>query len=585
MEKKRYTNKEIVKMLKEVLAAMEVKNYFIFRVRAYQNAIAVLDNLTVSIYDMWEKDKLKEIPGIGEGIAEHLNDLFTAGTSKEFETAKKSLPEGMFALIGLRGIGAKKAFKLATAFKLTDRETAVEHIKTQAEKGMIKVLEGFGDKSEKDILDAIDQAKMTKNEKQRMLLARAEVIVDRVTQYMQKLPEVLQIEATGSFRRKNPTIGDLDFIVATNEPEKVIDHFLKFPEIGEVLVKGEKKASVNLKSDVQVDIRVSTSKAYGAMLQYSTGSKQHNILLRNFALEKGMSLSEYGIKEDSKLLEFSNEEAFYDHLGLQSIPPEIRSGSDEIEVALKHKIPQLVELKDIKGDLHTHTKDSDGANSLEEMVEAAAANGFDYLGVTDHAPSILNRGYDEVKKLIDEKRDLIDKYNAKQNKIKVLFGYEVNILADATLAMSDDLLRLLDFAIASIHTSFNQEKDVITKRFISAIENPYVTIIGHPVGRLINQRDAVEADWNKIFDAAIANNKILEINSQPDRLDLTDDLVKEAVKKGVKLVIDTDSHAIEQFSFMRGGIYVARRGWATKENIINTLPFSEFIQQLSRFRK
>ena len=577
---KRISNQEIVAELKEVLAAMEVKNVNRFRIRAYQNAVAVLDNLTTSIQDIWEEGRLNEIPGIGDNLEGNLNDLFTRGIVGEFEHAKSGLPEGMFALLGLRGIGAKKAFKLAHAFNLTKRENALEEIKKRAEAGEIQTLEGFGEKSEKEILESIDQLKFSKNDKPRMLLSRAEQIIERVMEYMKTSPEVLKIDALGSFRRRNPTVGDLDIVVATNDPEKVIEHFVNFPEVADVIVKGDRKAVVVLSNDVQVDIRVSTPEAYGAMLQYNTGSKQHNIILRTYALEKGMSLSEYGIKRKGKLEEFDNEEDFYKELKLPYIPPEIRNGTDEVELAEKNKIPDLIKLSDIKGDLQSHTIFSDGINTLEEMVEKAISLGYEYYGVTDHAPSVQARGYKEVERLIQEQRDLINKINSRQDKIKVLFGFEINILADATLGLPDELIKELDFALASIHTAMNQDKAQITERYIMAIENPYINFIGHPSGRLINERDALDVDWKKVFDALKANDKMIEINSQPNRLDLTDDLVRVAINQGINLLINTDAHATDQMDYMKYGIDVARRGHCEKKHIMNSLPLKEFVKLL-----
>ncbi|MFH1899271.1 MAG: DNA polymerase/3'-5' exonuclease PolX [Patescibacteria group bacterium] len=581
MEGKRLSNKEVIALLKEILAAMEVKNVNPFRVRAYQNAISILDNLTESIYDLWENKRLKEIPGVGPGIESHLNELFTTGVVSEFESIKEDLPEGMFALIGLRGIGAKRAYKLALAFKLGDRETALDKLKDAAEKGKIQVLEGFGEKMEKSIQDAIGEQKMTKNSKQRLLLIHAEEIVDRIKKHMEQCKDVVKMEAAGSFRRRNPTIGDLDIPIATSKPENVIKHFLNFPEVEEILVEGDKKASVVLKNEVQVDIRVSTPKAYGAMLQYFTGSKQHNILLRNHALTKGMSLSEYGIKRGDEVKEFAGEPGFYKEVGLPYIPPEIRHGNFEIEAALKNKLPELIDLRDIKGDLHIHSTLSDGLNTIEEMVELAKNLGYEYIGITDHSPSIQSRGLGTVLKMIRDTRKKIDEINASQKDVKVLYGYEVNILVDNTLALPEDILKNLDFVIAGIHTSLNQDRKTVTKRLLSAIENPYVNIIAHPSGRMLNERDPSDPDWNKIFDAARDRGVILEINGQPNRLDLPDNLIKSAISWGVKLVINSDAHSIDQLDYMKYGIDNARRGWAEKKDILNTLPYEKFVKHLS----
>lgn len=578
----RISNQQVITLLKEALAAMEIKNYNWFKIRAYQNAIGVLDNLTSSIQDIWEEDRLDQIPGIGDGISAHLNELFSKGKVVEWEILKKDLPQGMFALLGMRGIGAKKAFKLANAFKLTERESAVEKLKVHAEKHEIQVLEGFGEKSEQDILSALSESKKTKNAKQRMLLIKAEEIIARVIDYMKQNPDVQQIDALGSLRRRNPTVGDLDLVVATDNPAGVLDYFSKYHEIADILVKGEHKCAVVLTNDTQVDLRVTTKKAYGAMLQYNTGSKQHNILLRTYSLEKKMSLSEYGIKFKDKLLEFDNEVDFYKQIGLPYIVPELRNGTNEIELAKQNKLPKLVELKDIKGDLQSHTVFSDGLNTLHQMAEAAADLGYEYYGVSDHTPSVQTRGFAEVEKLILEQRALVDKINSSQNRIKVLLGAEVNIDVNARMALPDELMKLYDYTLGSIHTAFTQDKATVTNRVIKAIENPYVCFIGHPSGRLINERDACDLDWNKIFDALLANNKTIEINAQPSRLDLADDLVKVAVEKGVKLIINTDSHATDQLKLMKYGIDVARRGFCEAKNIINTFSYEEFVKLLKK---
>ncbi len=582
MEEKRLSNKEITTELKEILAAMEVKNFNNFRIRAYQNAISILENLTVSIYDLWENNRLNEIPGVGEGIESHLNQLFSSGEVDEYEDIKKDLPQGMFSLIGLRGVGAKRAYKLALSFKLKDRETALEGLKEAAEKGKIQMLEGFGEKMEKAILDAIEEQKMTKNSKVRFLLPHAEEIVSRIKDYMKKCKYVKEIEVAGSFRRRNATIGDLDIPISTNKPKEVLDFFLKFPEIGEVLVIGEKKVSVVLKNEAQVDVRVSTPEAYGSMIQYFTGSKQHNILLRNFALSKGLSLSEYGIKKDGELKEFATEESFYKEIGLSYIPPEIRHGNFEIEAAQKDKLPKLIELKDIKGDLHMHTNLSDGVNTINDMVQAAIDLGYEYIGITDHAPSIQSRGLGTVLKIVSDTRKKIDEINSSQDKIKVLFGYEVNILVDNTLGLPDDILKNLDFVIAGIHSSFSQDKKTVTERLLSAMENPYVNIISHPSGRMLNERDPIDPDWSKVFGEARDRGVILEINSQPSRLDLPDDLIKLAIDWDVKMLIGSDAHSTDELKFIRYGVDNARRGWAEKENILNTLNYAKFVKALKR---
>ncbi|MFH1648564.1 MAG: DNA polymerase/3'-5' exonuclease PolX [Patescibacteria group bacterium] len=580
MEGKRISNNEVVKILEEILAAMEIKSANSFRIRAYQNAVSILDNLTVSIYDLWENKKLQEIPGVGPGIAAHLNELFSTGQVAEFEQAKEDLPEGMFEFLELRGVGAKRAFKLASAFKINSRENARERLLEAGEAGKIRNLEGFGEKTEEKIIDAIKEQKKSKNEKQRMLLTHAEQIVERIKEHMVKCKEVKEVVACGSFRRRNPTVGDLDIPISTTNPEKAIKHFLKFDEILEVVNQGEKKATVILKNDIQVDIYMSTPEAFGSMLQYFTGSKQHNILLRTYALSKGMSLSEYGIKKGGKLKEYANEEDFYKELGLPCIVPELRNGNYEIEAAKENKFPKLITPEDIKGDIHVHTELSDGVNTIEEMVEKAKALGYEYVGITDHAPSVSSRGMGTVLKMVSDTRKKIEEINESQKDIKVLFGYEVNILVDETLGLPDDILKDLDIVIAGIHAAFDQDKGKITARYLAALNNPYVDVLSHPAGRMINERDGTDPDWRKVFDAARESNKILEINAQPDRLDLPDDLIKEAIEWGVKLIINSDAHALEQMDFMKYGVFNARRGWAESKDIVNTLPYKEFVKEL-----
>ncbi len=561
---------------------MEVKSYNYFRIRAYQNVITVIEGLTMSVYNLWENKRLDEIPGVGETIKAHLDELFKTGKVVEHEAIRHDLPEGMFALLGLRGIGAKKAFKLATAFSLLKRKGALDRVVEAAEKQEIRELEGFAEKSEQQILASVSELKKTKQEKKRTQLIKAEDISVRIISYLKKHPEIKDAIALGSLRRRNPTIGDLDIAIKTTNAEAAINYFLKYSEIEEVLVSGDKRASVVLANNMQVDIRVCSLKNFGSMIQYFTGSKAHNIVLRTYALAKGCSLSEYGIKKAGKLHEFSHEEDFYKFLGLPHIPAEIRQGKHEVELAVKNKLPKLVAIDEIQGDLHTHTIASDGVSTLNEMVQEAVKLGYQYIGISDHTPSIQSRGLEEVEKIIESTRETIDKLNESQDKIKVLYGYEVNIFADSSLSLPDNLLKKLDYAIGSIHGAFKQDRETITKRMIAAIENPYINIIGHPSGRLINEREPCDIDWPKFFAAIKGNDKIIEINAQPDRLDLAEDLVNEAINRGIDLIIGTDAHVVDQLHFMRYGLDVARRGWCETGNIANTLNFEDFTELLAK---
>lgn len=581
----RFTNKEIARFLKEALAAMEIKGVNVFKIRAYQNAIMSIESITNSVYDLWQNNQLDQIIGMGVALKSHINELFTAGEVGEFKALKKDLPAGMFALIGIKGVGAKTAFKLATAFKLDNGETAVEKVKEAALAGKIRMLDGFAEKKEADILKAIDQETMNKNVMPRLLLPQAEEIAGRVLEYLKACPQVLEAEALGSLRRKASTVGDLDIAVATKAPEAVIKHFLAFNEVDRVTGEGDKKASVRLKNGVQVDVRTSDPASFGSMKQYFTGSKQHNVLLRSFALGKGLSLSEYGIKVGGKLQPVAKEEDFYKKVGLTWIPPELRQGKEEVELASQNKLPVLINLSDIMGDIHVHTTASDGVNTLPEMVEGAIKLGYKYIGISDHSPSLQTRGKYEVLGIIESLRNTIEQINSSQKDIRVLFGYEVNILVDGKMSLSDDVLEKLDYVVASVHTSFDQSREVATERMLCAIRNPLVTVIGHPTGRLINEREPLDLDWDRIFDACLEFDKILEINSQPNRLDLPDDLVYTAQKKGLKFIISSDAHSVDSLTYMSYGINTARRGWLTKESVINTLSSEDLLKKFVRYNK
>ena len=570
-------NSELVQILKEAIAAMEVKDADRFRLRAYENAVSAIETSTYSVYDLWEKGRLQEIPGVGSSLSQHISDLFENGTVREFEILKKGLPQGMFSLIGIQGIGAKKAFKLAQAFNLHNRDSAPTDVARLAKQGKIRDLPGFGEKSEQQILQAIEELKMTKNEKPRLLWSQGDEVVQRIYKYMQKNKDVLEIEALGSYRRKEETIGDLDIAVSTKKESAVITYFLGFPEISEILVQGDKKVSVLLANDLQVDLRTVSPEQFGSMVQYFTGSKYHNIALRTYAIDKGFSVSEYGIKKEDTLHEFATEEEFYDFLDLQYIPPELRQGKDEVELSAKNQIPDLIKVSDIKGDIHTHTNFSDGENTLEEMVKNAVGRGYEYYGVADHAPSISSRGYKEVESIIQTSKEKVAQLNKKFPKIRVLLGYEVNILADATLSLPEELLEKLDFVIAAIHTAHNQSREQLMKRYIYALNHPLVNIIAHPSERLLNERPQMDLDWMLFLETAQKTGKVIEINSQPQRLDLPYDMVREAKNMGVKLIINSDAHSIDSLDYIKYGVNVARRGWCTRKDVINTLPIEDFL--------
>jgi len=614
------TNKEIAKLLRTIAAAYEVKEGNKFKVMAYDRAATAVEHATSELKDLWDDGKLEEVPGIGKSIAQHLDELFRLGRVRHFEEVKKGLPPAMFELLDIPGIGAKKAYKLCKNLGIFEAKTAVDELEKAAREGKIAEIEGFGEESQKDILEGIEAFKKGQIKENRMTLPYAWEMAKEVLEYLKKHPAVKRADPLGSLRRRVATIGDVDIAVATKEGDKVIAYFLKFPKIRQVIEKGPSGASVLLTNGRQVDLRVQKPQAYGAMLQYFTGSKQHNIHLRELALKMGLSLSEYGIKiinkskiqssylagrqakskinskfkiqnynSKLKIYEFSDEESFYQALSLPWIPPELREDTGEIEAAQKGKLPKLVETGDIKGDLHMHSNfpveesHDPGVSSMEKMIEVAASLGYEYIGFSEHNPSQSQHNPEEIISLIKRKKEVIDKINYSRTKklLKGVFnGLEIDIKPNGELAIPLKALDLLDYGIASIHSNFKMSREQMTKRVLTALSHPKIKIFGHPTGRKLGEREGYELDWEKIFDFCLKKGKWIEINAWPDRLDLPDSLVREAVKRGVKMIINTDSHAAEHLYLMEFGVSVARRGWAEKKDIINTLPYDKIRKEL-----
>ena len=590
------TNKEIAKLLRSVAAAYSLKKDDQFRVIAYDRAASSIEHATSELKDLWDDGKLGELAGIGSSIASHLDELFRTGEVKHFKEVMKGYPPAMFELIFVPGIGPKNAYRLCRKLKITRAKTALEELEKAAKSGKIAEIAGFGVKSQQEMLKALEAFKKGQTKANRMVLPYADALAQELILYLKKCPAVGRADPLGSLRRKVATVGDIDIAVTTQEPNKVIDWFIRYPQKQKTIERGSTKASILLKNGRQVDLRVGKPKAYGAMLQYFIGSKHHNIHLRELALKKGLSLSEYGIKKGKKLIEYASEEAFYQALGLDWIPPELREDTGEIEVAQEGKLPNLVETADVKGDLHIHsdfpieTSHDEGADSIEEMLEEAEELGYEYLGFTEHNPSTSQHNVKQRIDLIKRKRDKIDKLNysrenkkrGRGNKLPVLAlnSLEIDIRPDGELAIPEKALAILDFAVVSIHSSFSLSRREMTKRVLAALGHPKVKILGHPTGRKINEREGFELDWEEIFDFCLKYDKWLEINAWPNRLDLPDTLVREAIKNSVKLVISTDAHTKEHLTLMEYGVSVARRGWAQKADIINTLGYNEFLQTL-----
>ena len=572
------SNQQIAKLLREIAAVYSLKKKSIFEIRAYENAADSIEHSTSEVKDLWDEGKLDNIPGLGKSLQGYLDELFKKGKVSHFESVKKDYPGVFFDLLDIPGVGPKIAEELT---KLGVK--SLDDLKSQIKTGKL-VSKGFSGKiAEKIMQGALENANRKKG---RMLLPYAVVQAQRILDYLGKSKDVIDAHPLGSLRRQVATIGDLDFSASSKEPEKVVEYFTKMPGIQRVVEKGGNKATVMLSSGIHADILVSEPNSYGALLQHFTGSKGHNIKLRELANKKEYSLSEYGLrklKSNEELIRTRTEEEFYRLLGMDTPPPEIRDDTGEIEAAIAHKLPDLVELKDIKGDLHIHSNfpfpnpsHGPGADSIEEMIKKAKELGYEFIGISDHPPGHGRLGKLDCIKAIEKRTKFIQKLKMGTKGIRILNGLEIDILPNGSLSVPDEALDSLDYVIAGIHSVHRGGSDAITNRLIAALSSPHVDIISHPTNRLLNERDSSEADWEEIFKLAAKNRKILEINASPNRLDLRDDLVRLAREYGVKFVINTDAHAAPQMINMPYGISVAKRGWAEKKDVVNTWDWTEF---------
>lgn len=586
------TNNEIASLLRKVAASyaiLDEKKHW-FQITAYQKAADSIEADTVQIADLIKAGKLDNIPGIGPTIQSRLIELVETGRVKHFDEIMQQIPSSVFPLLDIPGFGPKKSYKLVTNLKLQNPRTIIQDIYENAKKGKISVLDGFGQKSEKDIIRAIDEYKQGKTKTSRMTLPYAFELAESILEYLRKCPDVIEVQPLGSMRRRMPTIGDIDIAAASNNPAGVLEYFISYPQKSRVIEKGEKTASIIVSSGKQIDLMIASPEGFGALLQHFTGSKAHNVHLRDYALSKKLSLSEYGIKKQTKdgsvvLTKINTEQNFYNALGLQWIPPELREDAGEIEIAIRHDLPDLVELKNIKGDFHLHSSypiepsHDMGVHNFDQMIRKAISLGYEYIGFSEHNPSISGHTSKQIYEILSQRNINIEQMKLKyKNTIRVFSLLEIDILTDGKLAVDDKSLELLDAAIVSIHSSFGMDRDKMTKRVISGLSHPKAKILAHPTGRLLNQRNGYDLDWEQLFDFCRKNNKALEINSWPVRLDLPDNLVRKAKDSGVALTIDTDSHNLNHMDLMKYGIFVARRGWCSRNDILNTKTYNEVAQ-------
>jgi len=585
-------NVEIANLLRAVAASYQIEDREEnkFKIIAYERAADAIEHLSSEAKDLFDEDKLDEIPGVGKSISTYLSEIFTFGKSKHFEKILSKVPDSVFELIPLEGIGPKLAYKLVKLLKINS-PNAVNKLKILAEQGKIQNLEGFGEDSQKSIIKAINDYKsMTK----RHLLNYAEDVAGLITDWMKNNKNIIRIDTLGSLRRKDSTVGDIDIACSTYKPKEIIKHFINYPNSIRTLEEGDRKASIIIPGNIQVDIRAQEPESYGSLLQHFTGSKHHNIKLREYArsLDPGLSLSEYGIKniknKNSKIIKYSDEERFYNFLGLDWIPPELREDNGEIEASLQHRLPNLVKLSDIKGDLQIHsnfnteTSHDLGLSNFDEIINKSNKLGYQYVALTDHNPSFGKHSENQIIDIIKRRKETIEQFNYSYSKgnhsrvIRMFNSLEIDILKDGKLPISDRSMEYLDFALVSIHSGFRTEKRQLTSNVIEALKHPKVKIFAHPTGRKLNEREGVELDWEEIFCFCKDNNKWIEINGDPMRMDLPDYLVKDAVKYNINLTMGTDAHHVDHMANIKYSVDVARRGWAEKMNIINTRSLEDF---------
>ncbi|MDD5594210.1 MAG: DNA polymerase/3'-5' exonuclease PolX [Candidatus Margulisbacteria bacterium] len=573
-------NSEFAKLFWQIAELLELKNENRFKVRAYQKAAQNIENFSDDITGVFKKGGLKaleNIPGIGESIAEHIEELIKTGRIKKYEKLIKEFPRGFVEMMQVPGIGPKTALLLKKKLKID----SIEKLQKASERGLLKNLPGFKEKKIENVKKGLELKARSKG---RFLLSEADEYVKAIVGQLEKLKEIDQILPAGSFRRGQETVGDIDILVTSKKPGPVMDTFTKLPQVERVLAEGPTRSSVILKNGMQADIRVLEPSNFGAAAHYFTGNKQHNILIREMAVKKGLKISEYGVMKGNRRIAGKTEAEIFAAVGLPYIPPELRQGTDEIDLAKKGELPKLIETSDIRGDLHTHSSHSDGGNSIEEMAEAAKKLGYEYLAVTDHTVSTRVGGGQTEKELLKELAE-IDKLNSRLNGFRVLKGAEVDILPDGSLDFSDEILKQLDVVTVSVHSNFKMPREKMTNRIIKALHNKYVNILSHPTGRLIGKRDPYAVDIEKIIKAAKATGTYLEVNAYPERLDLSDVHCRRAKEQGVLLSINTDSHAALQLQLIKYGVLTARRGWVEKRDVINTRPLEKLLKLLYAKRK
>ncbi len=570
-------NSEAARIFSEMANILDLAGENPFRIRAYRRAAMVIEGLPRDIAGM-SKDELKKIPGIGEDLASKLLEIVETGTCKAYEAARRKSPAGLSLLLSIPGLGPKTARAIYEKFPIgsideLERLAAGHRLKAAVPK--------IKDKTEQNILRGIE---LVRKGAGRRPLGKALPVAQDIISHLREKAPVKQLQIAGSLRRWKETIGDLDILATSDDPERVMDIFIHLPQVKQVLARGDTKSTVILAEGMQADLRVVEEGSFGAALCYFTGSKEHNIRLREMGVKRGFKINEYGIfDKKGKKIGGGKEEDVYRVLGLPLIPPELREDSGEIAAALSDKLPKLIELDDIRGDLHVHTKLSDGHNTALELAEAAIARGWAYIAVTDHSKGLgIARGL-SVERVLEEIAE-IDALNRKLKGFRILKGVEVDIRSDNTLDLPDEVLSKLDIVNASVHSGFRQTSEKITGRITAAMRNPFVTTISHPTGRLLGERDAYQVDMEEVLRVAADTGTAIEINAFPARLDLNDITARRARDMGIPLVISTDTHILEHFDYMSYGVAIARRAWLEPKDVVNTFELNKMLEVLHKKR-
>ncbi|GIO21742.1 DNA polymerase/3'-5' exonuclease PolX [Oceanobacillus sp. J11TS1] len=567
--------KDIIRLLEKIAVYMELKGENPFKISAYRKAAQAMETDDRSLSEI---DDFTKIKGIGKGTAAVITEFMEAGRSETLEGLEKEVPAGLVPLLDLPGLGGKKLSKLYQELDVVDADT----LKEACLAGTVEALPGFGKKSAEKIVAAIEEAG---KRPERIPVAIMLPIVEKVEAYLDEVPGIIRYSQAGSIRRMRETVKDLDFIIATNQARQVTEALIKFPSIKNIIAKGDTKVSITLEEvyDINVDFRLVSDQEFASTLHHFTGSKDHNVAMRQLAKSRGEKISEYGVEveETGETIQFDTETSFFEHFGLHFIPPEVRENTGEVEAFKKEQ--ELIQLADIRGDLHMHTTWSDGAQSLDEMVSKVKDMGYSYMAITDHSKYLrVANGLNEER--LRKQREEINTLNKKYPDFHIFSGVEMDILPDGSLDFDDDFLKEMDFVIGAIHSSFQQSEEKIMQRLMNALENPYVSIIAHPTGRLIGRRDGYKVNLEQLIEKAKETNTVLEINANPNRLDLSHEWAKKAQEAGVKLVIDTDSHNYQMLKHMQYGVATARKGWIKPSTVINTWPKEELIKFFSQAR-